>query len=189
MIDMPSRRRTSGFTMMELLIVMIIVGTLAGIGIPSFKYVTTSNRMSAEVNALLGDMQFARSQAIKEGQNVTVCSSSSGTGCNGNGGTAWQSGWIVFVDSNPPTQQLPAGGTPLRVQPAFSGTDTFVANTASFYATTFNREGYAPTGATTNILVSLHDSSSNSQWTRCLAITPIGSPSTERSGIGTPPCT
>jgi type IV fimbrial biogenesis protein FimT len=187
MVKMFSKRRDSGFTMMELIIVITIVGILAGIGIPSFKYVTTSNRMTTEVNALLGDMQFARSEAIKEGQYVTVCTSSNGTSCTGSSGTAWQNGWIVFVDTTPPVQQVPAGETLLRVQPKFSSADTFVAT--SFYAATFNREGYAPTGAATTLTINLHDSTSNSQWTRCLAVTTVGTPSTEKYNAGTPPCT
>jgi type IV fimbrial biogenesis protein FimT len=187
MTAMLSKRRNLGFTMLELVMVIMIIGILAAIGIPSFKYVTTSNRMTTEVNGLLGDMQFARSEAIKEGQYVTVCTSSNGTGCTGSSGTAWQNGWIVFVDTTPPTKTVPAGEIPLRVQPKFSSTDTFTATT--FYAATFNREGYAPTGATATLTVNLHDSTNTSQWTRCLAITTVGAPSTERYGFGTPPCT
>jgi type IV fimbrial biogenesis protein FimT len=188
MSSKPSRQRNSGFTMLELVIVIVIVGILAAISIPSFKYVTTANRTTAEVNALLGDMQFARSEAIKEGQTVTVCSSSTGTSCIGSsGGTAWQNGWIVFLDSNG-NKTVDTGEAILRWQKAFSSTDTFTASAASFYATTFNREGYAPTGVGTTITINLHDSTNNSQWTRCLAITPIGSPSTERYGVGSPLC-
>ena len=66
----------AGFTVTELVIVMTIVGILTAIGVPSYKYVTTSNRISSEINSLLGDMQFARSQAIKQGLTVTVCTSS-----------------------------------------------------------------------------------------------------------------
>jgi len=34
----------------------------------------------------------------------------------------------------------------------------------------------------------LHDSTNHSAWTRCLAVTPIGSPTTEKYGVGTPVC-
>jgi hypothetical protein len=49
--------------------------------------------------------------------------------------------------------------------------------------------GYAPTGFTTTFTINLHDSTNNSAWTRCLAITPIGTASTEKAGAGAPPCT
>jgi len=70
-----------------LLVVITIVAILMGLGVPSFKYVTVSNRMSAEVNGLLGDMQLARAEAIKEGSSVTVCSSTDGANCSGS--TDW----------------------------------------------------------------------------------------------------
>jgi type IV fimbrial biogenesis protein FimT len=189
---MPSKQRMSGFTMTELVIVMVIVAILAAIGIPSFKYVTTSNRMSSEINLLLGDMQFARSEAIKEGQTVTICSSPNPTSptpqCTGAaGGATWNTGWIVFLDTNN-NQSRDAGEAVLRVQPAFTSTDTLVETSLKFYAATFNRAGYAPTNSTTTLVVELHDSTDNSQWTRCLAITPIGSSTTERYGMGSPVC-
>jgi type IV fimbrial biogenesis protein FimT len=171
----------NGFTMLELLMVMAIAAILLAIGVPSFKYVTTSNRISTEVNGLLGDMEYARSLAIKEGLPVTVCSSLSGTQCDG--GNLWQSGWIVFPDPNS-NHQLVNGEAPVRTSPSFSSasssSDTFEPAAGNFSAITFNREGYAATGSATIVTLELHDSTSNPQWTRCLAITPVGMLSTEK---------
>ena len=69
------RKRIAGFTLVELVTVMTIVAVLMALGVPSYQYVTNANRISSEVNGLLGDMQYARSEAIKEGQTVTICSS------------------------------------------------------------------------------------------------------------------
>jgi len=177
------KRRESGYTMMELMMALAVVAILSFIAVPGFKYVTTSNRVATEVNGLLGDMLFARSEAVKEGATVTVCISSDGATCLGNGaGGAWQLGWIVFLDTNG-NKQVDAGEAVIRVQPAFSGTDTFLGP-ATFNAITFNRMGYAPTGVLT--IISLHDSTANTAWTRCLAITAIGSATTERYGVGLP---
>jgi type IV fimbrial biogenesis protein FimT len=181
MSEMPSKRRNSGYTMMELVMVISIVAILATVGIPSFKYVTTSNRMSGEVNALLGDMQFARSQAIKQGQTVTVCTSTDGANCAGAAVNTWQGGWIVFLDPNG-SHTVDAGDTVMRVQPAFTGGDAFVATSTTFSYASFNRLGYGPTGTNGVINITLHDSTSNTAWTRCLAINPIGSVITERYG-------
>jgi type IV fimbrial biogenesis protein FimT len=189
MSEMLPKRRNSGYTMMELVMVISIVAILATIAMPGFKYVTASNRIASEVNGLLGDMQFARSEAVKEGQSVTVCiaananlNSCAGAAAGGN----WALGWIVFLDTNGDQQVQAATEAIIRKQPAFSGTDTFVAGSAAFNSVTFNRLGYAPTGVTT--IVSLHDSTANPNWTRCLAVNPIGSTVTERAGFGTPAC-
>jgi type IV fimbrial biogenesis protein FimT len=186
MSQMLSKRRNAGYNMMEVMMVTALVAILATIAIPSFKYVTTSNRIAGEVNGLLGDMQFARSEAVKEGQSVTVCiaqnvnlNSCAGNAANGN----WALGWIVFLDTNG-NKQVDANEAVIRTQPAFSGTDTFVAPGA-FNALTFNRLGYAPTAAT---VIKLHDLTSNVNWIRCLAVNPIGSVVTERNGFGTPAC-
>ena len=122
-------KRQSGFTITELMVVVAIVAILMAIGVPSYRYITNSYRMSAEVNGLLGDLQYARSEAIKEGQTVTACVSTNGTACDGGANINWASGWIVFSDPNG-NAAVDAGDTVLRVQAAFTGRipDTFNAS-------------------------------------------------------------
>jgi type IV fimbrial biogenesis protein FimT len=148
--------------MVEMIMTVAVGAILLTVGIPSFRYITNSNRIAAEINGLLGDLQFARSEAIKEGVSVSVCISTSGTACTG--GNTWQSGWIVISSAANPGV--------LRVQAPFSSTDTFVANNA-VGTITFNRDGYA-NGIANGTLIALHDSTNNQNWTRCLAITLSG---------------
>jgi type IV fimbrial biogenesis protein FimT len=173
---------SSGFTLIELLTVITIVAILMALGVPSYQYVTNANRISGEVNGLLGDMQYARSEAIKEGQTITVCSSSNSTTgaptCSGN--TSWQNGWIVFSDSNGNATVDP-GETILRVQRPFAAGDTFNAN-GGMSAVTFNREGFALNLA--NVTVTLHALVPNPSSTRCLKITTVGQLLTQSSGQG-----
>jgi type IV fimbrial biogenesis protein FimT len=183
--------RAPGFTLFELLIVMLIVGIFAAIGIPSFKYVSNSNRMSSEVNSLLGDMQYARSEAVKEGQPITVCASSNATSATPtcSGSDTWHLGWIVFTDVNA-NQTVDAGEQTLRVQPAFTSTDTFVGG-GSVSAVTFNREGYAaayviPAAVALPVAITLHSTPVNNQWTRCLALSFAGAPTTITFGVTIP---
>jgi type IV fimbrial biogenesis protein FimT len=148
---------------------MTIVAVLMAIAIPSYRYVTNANRIAAEVNGLLGDMQYARGEAIKEGQTVTVCVSSDGATCNG--ATTWQNGWIVFSDLNG-DQTVDVGDTVLRVQSTFTSTDTFVANNVA--AVTFNREGFAAGLGPNGSLITLHALTPSSASTRCLSLTTVG---------------
>jgi type IV fimbrial biogenesis protein FimT len=181
----------AGFTMFELVVVMTIVAIIAAVGIPSFKYVSASNRISSEINGLLADMRFARTEAIKEGLFVTVCASANQLTCIGstNAGS-WTSGWIVFSDPSS-NQTVPASG-PLRVQPRLSvsynsSTDTLTdATNSTLYAVTFNRQGFGSSLPTTAAAVNLalHSTPLNAAWTRCLKITPVGLLTIQKSGTG-----
>ncbi|HEX4673772.1 MAG TPA: GspH/FimT family pseudopilin [Steroidobacteraceae bacterium] len=177
--------RAGGFNLVELLVVMTLAGIVMGIGIPSYRYVTNSNRVSTEVNALLGDMMLARSEAIKQAQSVTVCPSQGGTACDAT--TNWQHGWIVFSDVNGDGAFTVGTDTLLRVQKAFAtATDTFQSDNAVEFVT-YNREGFAvnqPTTLTNYITVTLHTAPANAQWTRCLQIGTYGGLTTEHSGTG-----
>jgi type IV fimbrial biogenesis protein FimT len=181
----PSIPAASGFTLFELVMVILIVSILVVIGIPSFKYVTASNRIATEVNALLGDMRFARTEALKQGLPVTVCASSDGATCSTS--NSWQSGWIMFSDPNN-SLTPPAGPVLLRIQAplstAFNSTDTLVADNG-FSAITFNREGFGATHiatATNTVTMELQSSPVNSSWTRCLVISPVGVLSIQKVG-------
>jgi type IV fimbrial biogenesis protein FimT len=165
--------RLSGFTLVEMLMSVAVVAILLVIGIPSFRFVTNSNRIAAEINGLLGDMQYARSEAIKEGQPITVCVSTNATSC-AIGNNNWQNGWIVL---NAATNVI------LRVQTTFSSSDTFVA-TNTISAVTFNREGYA-NGIPNGTSIKLHDSTNTHNWTRCLSINLTGMMLSQTYGVGT----
>jgi len=161
----------TGFSLTELMVVMTIVGILMGMGVPSYRYVTTANRVSGETNGLLADMQYARSEAIREGQTVTVCASTDGATCVGGAGTTWQGGWIVFSDVNGDQTVQAATEPVLRVINKFSGQDTF---TSPVNVVSFNREGFAIGLPNAGLLMTLHEPSANVGYTRCLQINMVG---------------
>src|ERR1700678_3073511 len=109
-----NRMRAHGFTLVEVVITMAVAAILLSIAVPSFRYVTNSNRIAGESNGLVGDLQFARAEAIKEGRTVTVCVLGTLTSCAGGGVTTWQNGWIVFSDIND-DQTIDPGDPVLRV--------------------------------------------------------------------------
>jgi type IV fimbrial biogenesis protein FimT len=167
-----------GFTLVEMLVTMTVVAIIAAVGVPSYKYVTTANRISAEANGLLGDLQLARAEAVKQGLPVTACVSSDGATCTG--GTAWQGGWIVFSDSNGNAQVNSATEAVLKVQKSFIGSDQFNANN-SVTAVTFNREGLT-IGIAAGTQFILQDANNTIGYRRCLSFIGIGLMSVQSHG-------
>jgi type IV fimbrial biogenesis protein FimT len=177
-----SRARSArGFTAIELLVTITIAALLASSAVPSFMFALASYRISGQVNGWIGDMQYARAEAIKRGQTVTLCISSNGTSC-ATGTTTWQSGWIVFGDANG-NATVDTGEAVLRRQPALSGSNTFTADN-SVRAITFNRDGFAIGLPATNVTLTLHDSTSQSSLTRCVAVTTVGRTAVQKAGVG-----
>jgi type IV fimbrial biogenesis protein FimT len=162
-------RKSRGFSLIEMITVMSIAAILVAIAVPSYQYVTNANRIASEGNGLLGDLQYARAEAIKEGQGVSVCVSSDGKTCTG--GSNWQNGWIVFSDVNG-NGVVDAVDAVLRVQAPFSGSDTFVATPPNLAVVTFNREGFAAVANGT--VITLHTAPVVNAYTRCLLVGLVG---------------
>jgi len=89
-------RQSKGFTLLDLLITLTVAAILLSLSVPSFTTAIQNNRMTTQVNELNTALSFARSEAVKRNNTVTLCQSSNGTSCTGN----WKDGWIVFVDSD-----------------------------------------------------------------------------------------
>lgn len=165
------RHGQRGVTLLEVITVMGIVAILMALAVPSYRYVTNANRIAGEANGLLGDLQFARSEAIKEGQPVSVCVSSDSVTClpaNNN----WQNGWMVFSDVNGDGVFDAGSDTLLRSQATFAGSDTFIAAPNSLASVTFNREGFA--AVPPNAVITLQTVPEVTSYTRCLTVGLVG---------------
>ncbi len=87
-----------GFTLIELLVTVVILSILSSVGIPSFTKMIKNSRQSATYNALISDLSFARSEAVKRSSMVVVCSRNTDSSCQSS--TDWADGWLVYSDDN-----------------------------------------------------------------------------------------
>ena len=111
----------TGFTLIELMMVLAIAAILASVAVPSFRSIIQNTRLTTQANELAGTMNFGRSEAIKRGRRVTVCVSTDQATCTG--GTAWAGGWIAFADPDN-SATFTAGDTLLRVRGTLEGGST-----------------------------------------------------------------
>ena len=128
-----------GFTATELLIVIAIAAILASIAAPSMVRIMQTNRVATEATQFVSDLQYARSEAIRQGGNVTICPSTTGSSCTG--GLNWQIGWIMFSDPNA-SRTFDSGEMLIRHQPGWTGTDTMTASATALGTLSFSRDGF-----------------------------------------------
>lgn len=183
-----------GFTLVELLVVLVVSAILVTTAVPIYKQTIATYRLDSEVNALVGDLQYARSEAIKQGTTVVMCVSTNQTSCSTSDNN-WAHGHIVGTNS--PTQTGTAAsvtnlGSPLlRQMIGFSGTDTAYGNQvagttsgANIYAIEFNRDGFAGLPSTTNwngfatlggnVFLKVYPASGQPGVGKCVAISLVG---------------
>jgi type IV fimbrial biogenesis protein FimT len=131
----------TGFTLIELLVTLTVLAILLAIGAPNLRTFIQNSRLMSQTTELVGDLNFARAEAVKRGGAVNICASADGATCSG--ALTWETGWIVFNEnSTPPNVALDAGDVLLRVTPALGGGNTMRAP-AGRAAIRFGTQGYS----------------------------------------------
>jgi type IV fimbrial biogenesis protein FimT len=86
--QLPYRRACArGFTLPELIVVIVIAGILVLVAYPSLNATVQSNRVDTAANQFIATLSMARSEAVKYGCNVDVLAASNG---NNWGAQGWQ---------------------------------------------------------------------------------------------------
>ena len=163
----------SGFTLIEMLVTISIMGILLAIALPSYQSVTTGIRMDSEINGLIADINFARSEAIKVGQNVNICpatgSNTAGFVCSASSPLNWSAGWDVLnLNAVAVLQQL-------RIGSGVTHGDTLNGGVAPIVFTPAGYTGFANT-------ITLHDANNDASQRRCIVFA-TGSWSTKTGSI------
>lgn len=129
-----SFRRSQGFTLLELMVALAVLGVLLAIAVPSFRSVTANSALRSCTTDLITAINTARADAVNTRQVVTLTANS--------GSAAWQSGWKLDYANPSANDKIfaaceggvtvagPAGGTlPFDLQGrAATATDFFICD-------------------------------------------------------------
>jgi len=115
-----SFQRSQGFTLIELMVVVVVLAIAATVAVPSFQQVIENNRLATEANRVLSAITYTRSEAVRLGDEVSMTAASGG----------FANGWCVHSGAN-------CSGTDALRQ--FNGAD--LAFSSSGTSLTFNARG------------------------------------------------
>lgn len=153
-IATPARQRldhrSAGFTFVELMLTVAVVGVLTAVALPSLNVLITNQRVRGVTSDLVASLIYARSEAIKRNAQVSVAPNAGG----------WAAGWTVQV-----------GGTALRAQDALTG----ITTTGPVGNVTYRGNGRLP--GSSQILFTFRSSVMSGVTMRCVVIDASGRPS------------
>jgi type IV fimbrial biogenesis protein FimT len=162
-------QQQTGFTIIELMIVVAIAGILTVIALPYMRDIILNQRVRAAVTEAHLSLLMARSEAIKRNANVVVAKT----------GATWDLGWTVKVASD---------GTLLRTNDALKdvavdcNTDADTAAETCPASITFTRNGRP----TSTLEYRFYIAGNNKIFMRCVGINLSGQPHTELDTDGDP---
>jgi type IV fimbrial biogenesis protein FimT len=110
----PDVRPAHGFTLIESLVALAIVGAITVVAVPAYGNFLAYYRLRSEAQMLAWALQFARSEAIKRNTRVNVCKSADHVHCTKTGG--FDAGWIIHADPGS-IGQPDADDPPMRMEP------------------------------------------------------------------------
>jgi len=131
------RNRTSGLTLIELMLALALGAVIASLALPSMRDFMQRQRISATANELLANINLARMHAVYQREFAVMCPSSNQASCTG--GNRWDAGWIVFRDPDN-NGQPDAPSDLLRVRQAVSN---LVLDSAGRFRIRYQADGSA----------------------------------------------
>lgn len=94
MVNSDHCKSERGFSLIEMLVVMLLIAIVVGIAIPNVSEFIRNERLTSQANDIVSDIAIARAEAMRRGGRVTICPSADEATCSAD----WAAGRIVFVD-------------------------------------------------------------------------------------------
>ena len=162
----------AGLTRIEMIVSIALLLILAAIAVPALREMLQNNRLTTQMSSLMGDINLARSEAIKRGVRVTLCKRSSSSPCDTSTGQ-WINGWTVFVDANA-DNVVDSNETVLRVHETLPSSLAVNDNFAGYIS--YISQGYTQkiNGAFQSGSIAFCDASG--KWVRRLVVSKSGRP-------------
>jgi len=137
---MKKETNITGFSAIELLIGLVVIAIGLAVSIPAMQNFTNTNRQADLINKLVGDLNYAKSEAVKRGTTVTISqlkdADGNVTGTNGN----WFSGW-----------EIKSGATVLKTVPAITLPTYTLVETGNIISISFSSGGTISANRTFNM--------------------------------------
>lgn len=100
-------RKHRGFTLMELMLSIAVLGILTAVAVPSFTQMINRNRLASQSNELLAAIQYARMEAIRTSARVTFCGTDDAAAeADGDCSEGEHSFWVVIGTTGSGQEQL-----------------------------------------------------------------------------------
>jgi type IV fimbrial biogenesis protein FimT len=126
-----------------------LAAIIVSMAVPSFNSAMKKNKIVAETNEIIADINFARSEAVKRGTRVVLCRSASPSNSTPNcsGSTSnWSSGWLVFADIDGDNAYNDANDVLIRIGNPADNTVTIKTNNAADQQLVYNPDGTTNSG-------------------------------------------
>jgi len=152
-------RVAAGFTLIELVITVTLLGVLLSVAVPGFRQLTLNQGVKSAAFDVFTALEYARSEAIKRpGETITLKAGASSDG-------AWSTGWRLLDGSN----------NKLRSWTVASNITVADKNTTPLTQVTFTKDGHI-SGATAPKIEVKPTATVTGVDARCVQVDLIGRP-------------
>lgn len=165
-------KKNFGFTLIELMVTIAVLAIVVTVAVPDFRHFVRSNATTGQTNALLADLQLARSTAVSRNRPTEICASNDGATCSG---SSWSAGYLVWVDDNGDgamtNDEIVRIAGPTEHNTSISAADDTGTAVAKV---DFQASGFADLGSASKVIFKIRPSSCSNNEGRNISVTSLG---------------